>query len=413
MNQPPPPPPASGPSGPAAAPHPGGPPVGYPAGPGAPAGGYRRTRMPVLVPHLAWEFLLLLLVGVVGVVAALRVPLFHGGLLAGQVGSIGLLAAAVALSLRTGAPNLAVGGIAGMVAVWYASLVNEAGVAPAVAAVAMLVASLGFGLLLGVVAGLLSAPGWAVTLGTLMLAQATMWMATDSLAPVPTEVILTGWGWWLALFLFVSLAGAVVCALPPVRDRLAAVRAGEVRFRLSRLLWTGVGLAGSSLLAGLAGLAMTARARAALPDDSLQLLFLALGAALIGGVSVYGGRGGIAGTVLGTVLVAEIATWLAMEDLGYTGQWLRLLLIGVVILIGLIFSRVAEAIAPLAAPEPASGTPRPATPVPAPRLPYPGPQPGAAPPPGPPPASPPGAPPPVPPGSPSPSTPAPSDAEPR
>src|SRR5690606_27243233 len=207
----------------------------------------------------------------------------------------------------------------------------------------------------------------------------------------------------------------------PVRDRLAAVRAGEVRFRLSRLLWTGVGLAGSSLLAGLAGLAMTARARAALPDDSLQLLFLALGAALIGGVSVYGGRGGIAGTVLGTGLVAEIATWLAMEDPGYPGQWLRLRLVGVVILIGLIFSRVAEAIAPLAAPEPASGTPRPATPVPAPRLPYPGPQPGAAPPPapppasppGPPPASPPGAPPPVPPGSPSPSTPAPSDAEPR
>lgn len=408
MSQPPPPPPAPGPTpppsasgppaaGPAAAPYPGGRPPGYPIGASAPVAGYRRPRLPVLLPHLAWEVLLVLLVVAVGLAAGLRTPLFQAGNLAWQVGVIGLLATALALSLRTGAPNLAVGGIAGMVAVWYASLVNESGLAPAAAAAIMLVASLVFGLLLGVVAGLLSAPGWVVTVGALALTEAAMWMATDSLQVVPTEMILTSWGWWLGLFLIASLAGAVVCALPPVRDRLAAVRAGEIRFRSGRLLWTTVGLAGSSLLAGLAGLATIARTRAAVPDTRFLLLFLALGAVLIGGVSVYGGRGGIAGTVLGTVLVAEIATWLALEDLGYTRQWLQLLLIGVVILVGLVFGRVAEAIVPMTAPEPASGAAGPA-PRPAPPLPYqPGPPPGAAPAPASSPDPPPGAPPATPP----------------
>src|SRR5690606_37039556 len=145
------------------------------------------------------------------------------------------------------------------------------------------------------------------------------------------------------------------------------------------------------------GLATIARTGAAVPDTRFPLLFLALGAVLIGGVSVYGGRGGIAGTVLGTVLVAEIATWLALEDLGYTRQWLQLLLIGVVILVGLVFGRAAEAIAPRAAPEPASGAAGP-TPRPAPPLPYqPGPPPGATPAPVSSPDPPPGAPPATPP----------------
>src|SRR5690242_15861220 len=87
-----------------------------------------RARRPSLVrplvPHLAWEALLLVsVVAVYFIGHAARPQLLSHGNIWPSLAAIGLVSAGLALSFRTGTPNLAVGMIAGLCAWWYADLV--------------------------------------------------------------------------------------------------------------------------------------------------------------------------------------------------------------------------------------------------------------------------------------------------
>lgn len=338
MHQPPPPSPAAAPPPPAAPP-----PV------------RARGSVPVLVPQLVWEAILLVLVVGFAAVAAARTPIFESDNLWWLVATTGLLATGLALSLRTGTPNLAVGGIAGLTAALHVLLSGEAGWPwPLAAGLALLVSVL-VGLVLGLIAGLTSAPGWAVTLGGLAVVQGVALGLTEGGivadpdgSPVGTVAI------WFGLFLVVSLAGGGVCAIPPVRRLLAAhgSTAGPVRFRPARLVTALIGLGGSSALAGLSGVATVGwNGFVAPPAASLHAVLLALAAVLVGGVSVFSGRGGIAGTVLGTMLLAVILSWVSLEwrELAVASEWRQTagwVVVGLAVLVGIGVSRALAAIAP-------------------------------------------------------------------
>lgn len=341
-------------------------------------------RLAVLVPHLVWEGVLLLLVVAVVATAAARVPLFEGGLW-WQIATFGLLATGLAMSLRTATPNLAVGALAGLAAGVYAWTGAETNAEPGpqtvgIALLAVLVVA-GFGLIMGLITGLTSAPAWAVSLGGMVLAYAVV-LALLGVQPARVQPVWDAPGGWLAVFLLVSLAGGTCLALLPAVARwLGSDHVGErpPRFRVNRLVAAVVGMTGSSLLAGVAGLAIASRSQAAVPDVGILWLSIAVAAAMIGGVSAAGGRGGILGTVLGTVLIAVVYMWLTMENLGNVGD-ARLdlvalyVLLGVLTLVGLgvgrglsavttAFSRRAPAPPPAAPPPPA---PSPSLPPPPP-----------------------------------------------
>ncbi|MPZ26256.1 MAG: hypothetical protein GEV12_07320 [Micromonosporaceae bacterium] len=332
-----------------------------------------RGSMPVLVPHLVWEAVLLVLVVGVSVVATARVPVFEGDGLWWLVATVGLLATGLALSLRTGTPNLAVGGVALLSATLHVVLVTEVGMPWLVAALLVLLVSVVVGLGLGLVVGLTSAPAWAVSLAGLALVQGVALglfqqgaVAGTDQAPVRVAAV------WFGLFLLISLAGGGLWAIPPVRRLLGADRSSTdpVRFRAARLVPALVGLGVSSVLAGLSGLASVVRLGAVTaPAINLELTLLALAAVLVGGVSVFGGRGGVAGTVLGTILLTVIVQWVDIEwqnlvdgrvGWGLSATWL---IIGLAILAGIGVSRALEAMAanrPMvsAAPAPAPGSGR-------------------------------------------------------
>ena len=61
------------------------------------------------------------------------------------------------------------------------------------------------------------------------------------------------------------------------------------------------------LLCGLAGVMLAARVNSALPSGGTGYEMDAIAAAVIGGASLAGGRGAIAGTVLGTILMTLIS----------------------------------------------------------------------------------------------------------
>ncbi len=62
----------------------------------------------------------------------------------------------------------------------------------------------------------------------------------------------------------------------------------------------------SGLLSGLGGLALSSRMSTAHPLVGLGWEFDAVAAAVLGGTALEGGRGGIAGTILGVALIAVL-----------------------------------------------------------------------------------------------------------
>jgi ribose/xylose/arabinose/galactoside ABC-type transport system permease subunit len=358
-----------------------------------------RQTVPALVPHLVWEAVLLLMVVAVVGVAAARTPIFGSDGIWWSLAIAGLLASGLGLSLRTGTPNLAVAGIAGVAGMLYAVLVVDADLPALLAVLVALVAATLIGGLLGLIAGLTSVPAWAVSLAGLALVQGITLAAVDpSGRLVPGDVRLLNSGiTWFVVFVLLSLAGGAILAVPPIR-RLVTGRTDTERVRaggsLSRagLVSALVGFGGSSLLAGGAGVLMVVQVQALVPASfSLFPLLLALAAALIGGTSGFGGRGGIAGTVLGVMLVTVGYRWIEFElraqddrSLSVLAGWL---VVALAILAGIGVSRALVAIAPVGPDDPAPAAPQPpVTPAPQPQpqpqpLPLPGPP---APSPGPP-----------------------------
>jgi ribose/xylose/arabinose/galactoside ABC-type transport system permease subunit len=334
-----------------------------------------------LLPHFVWEAVLLL--GVIGVTAGLLAEnseVFSRGGAWASFAVLGFGATGLALSFRTGTPNLAIGQIAVLSGWVYA---RESSVALA------LLAALAAGLVLALVVGLTGLPAWAVSLPggflvqTLVIRQA----GGTPLVPLPQDTTPPSFGLWAGIFVAVSIAGAVLFAVPPVRRLLTATRAtGEEpgTFRPAKLLGATVGLIGSSLLAGVAGILQVRWIMAATLNDT-GILPYALAAVLLGGVSVFGRRAGILGVVLAVAIVDFTRRWELLKageatTVMLTAAAYALLGLLVVWLIELLGRRMSPLLAAAPAGPPPFGAPAvPGYPAAAP---LPGPVPAGFPPPG-------------------------------
>jgi ribose/xylose/arabinose/galactoside ABC-type transport system permease subunit len=86
----------------------------------------------------------------------------------------------------------------------------------------------------------------------------------------------------------------------------------------------------------LAGLIFTARSHAARPDIGAGLELNVIAAVILGGTSLFGGRGTILGTLLGCVIVGILDNGLIL--LGVTSST-QLVVKGVIIIAAVAFSR--------------------------------------------------------------------------
>lgn len=108
-------------------------------------------------------------------------------------------------------------------------------------------------------------------------------------------------------------------------SRLAGVRSGRVIM---------LAYAMSGLCAAFGGLITTSRLMVGYPSaGSGNELFYSIAAAVVGGVSLFGGIGSIGGALLGAVLIATVSN--GMNVIGVESYW-QPLVIGVIILIGVI-----------------------------------------------------------------------------
>jgi ribose transport system permease protein len=108
-------------------------------------------------------------------------------------------------------------------------------------------------------------------------------------------------------------------------SRLAGVRSGRVIM---------LAYAMSGFCAAMGGLITTSRLMVGYPSaGSGNELFYSIAAAVVGGVSLFGGIGSIGGALLGAVLIATVSN--GMNVVGVQSYW-QPLVIGVIILVGVV-----------------------------------------------------------------------------
>jgi ribose/xylose/arabinose/galactoside ABC-type transport system permease subunit len=296
--------------------------------------------------HVVWEALLLAAVaGAAVALSVLGADAFSGrslDLLLVQVAGVGLVATGLACSLRAAVPNLAVGAIAASAATLAGRVMAE-DVSFMLAALVVLTGALLVGLVLAVVVVGLQVPAWAASLGIglLVVALAT---AVDGRQgrPVREAGAVTDAPWlWFGVFVLVSVAGGAVCAAPEVRRWLGGMRGDRdpgQRPTGGAAAGAALALVGSTVLAAAGGLVLSAVLGFAEPANPLGVLLTALAAVLLGGVSAFGRRAGVFGTVLGVLLVLlvlRIVTHLELD--------VRDAVLGAAIVLGLAVNRALEA----------------------------------------------------------------------
>jgi ribose/xylose/arabinose/galactoside ABC-type transport system permease subunit len=296
----------------------------------------RRFLVPII-----WEAVLLIATVVAVAVVFLGDPHPPFSLFLSGLTPIGLLAVAVALSLRTATANLAVGALAVLAATVGVTLTNNDMPLVLAMAIGVLVAAAA-GLVLGVVAAALSVPAWAVTLGGATIIEAAVLGGTSGQIMALRADVGPLSALWFALFTLLTLGGGALWLIPGLRTALSATRDIAPAGRwggTSPGLGAVVGLAGSGFVAGLAGVAYALRLHASPSPTGSSLTLLGLAVALLGGVSVFGRRGGVAGVLLATILLGSVQNILLTNR---APSWVVLLTSGIAVLVGLAASRLIE-----------------------------------------------------------------------
>jgi ribose/xylose/arabinose/galactoside ABC-type transport system permease subunit len=250
---------------------------------------------------------------------------------------LGLLGAGMALSLRAGVPNLAVGGVAAAASVYFG---QHFGSGLTTALLLTLAICAGVGLVQGLVVVGLQVPAWAAGLGVGLGLFA--WLAgqgavrlTGGYDPLPHAY------YWFGGFCALSLIASVVGLVPVIRRGFGRFRPvvdpARRRGTVAALIAVAATV-GSSVLAGTAGVLTVLVARTATASDGLELTALALGVALLGGTSAFGRRGGIFGTIFAAGLLAVALSYGNATD----RTWPAVAYAAAAIGVGLAVTRLVE-----------------------------------------------------------------------
>ncbi|MGR3483718.1 MAG: ABC transporter permease [Paracoccaceae bacterium] len=262
---------------------------------------------------------------------------------------LAMLAACQVLTMLTGGIDLSAGIVATVAAFVCATLSSIWGVGPGIA-VAVL-AALAVGIVNGIGVGLVRVHPLIMTLGTGLIATGCLQVYQRFVISAGTEIpAVLSWlgtgrtaGLPNGLFLFVPFAALIIWIMRGTgfgrllfalgsnepAARLSGVRAWQVLLALYAL---------SSLIAALAGLLYLGMIRQTSLSLANPLLLPSVAAAVIGGTSIFGGRGSYAGAIVGALILRVLDTMLTLLQMP---EGARLALFGLIILaVTAIYARI-------------------------------------------------------------------------
>ena len=287
--------------------------------------------------------LLVLLVLLVGVLELRNPGIFNERWIANTVKfaiPLAILAACQTMTMLTGGIDLSAGTVATMAAFIVATQAPIYD--PATAVLISLIPAVCIGAANGIGIGVFRVHPLIMTLGTSLIGTGALQVyqrtviATGSEVPAFLTWLGTGRSHGIpnALVVFVPLAALVMFTLQRTGfgRLLYAVGDNEKATRIAGVLYWQVILAlyvFSGLLAGIGGLLYVGLIRAPSLSLAEPLVLPSVAAAVIGGTSIFGGRGGYAGTIVGALILTVLTTLLTVERMP---EATRVILFGVMIL---------------------------------------------------------------------------------
>lgn len=266
---------------------------------------------------------------------------------------LAILAACQTMTMLTGGIDLSVGAMASMTGFVVATLVGGPGLG--VAILVALAAAAVAGLVNGIGVGVFRVHPLIMTLGMsfVVLGLANVWQLrmVQTGSGVPTEFRRLGAGMLsggfvavpMSLLVFVPLAILIILLLNrtgfgrllyaigdnPVASRLSGAKSWQVLIVLYIL---------SAVIAGIAGFLHSGLTNVASVTLSDSALLPSVAAAVIGGTSIMGGRGGYGGTIVGALILTVISSLLS--SLGYPEAVRQILFGSIIVFVAAAYTRV-------------------------------------------------------------------------
>jgi len=293
--------------------------------------------------------LLALLVVLSEVIRPGIVSLNWGGVMVRAAIPLAILGASQTITMLTAGIDLSVGAVASMTGFAVATLVGGEGLVVAIL-VSLTVAAI-VGLISGIGVGVLRVHPLIMTLGMsfVVLGFANVWQLRmlQTGSGVPSQLRRLGGGLFFdtvpySLLLFIPLAALIIFGLNrtgygrllyaigdnPVASRLSGVKSWQVLIVLYVI---------SALLAGIAGFLLSGLTNVASVTLANSALLPSVAAAVIGGTSILGGRGGYEGTIVGALILTVIASILA--SLGYPEAVRQILYGSIIVVVAAAYTR--------------------------------------------------------------------------
>ncbi|WP_114835974.1 ABC transporter permease (plasmid) [Agrobacterium tumefaciens] len=247
-----------------------------------------------------------------------------------QTAIVAIVAMAMSFVLSAGEIDLSVGAIAGLSSVVAGIALMQYGLVPGI------LAGLALGLLVGAINGTLTSylniPSFLVTLGMMGIARGVgMWVSGTSPVPIVDDTFVFVFGSgnigpvpvlviWVAVL--GTLAHVALRKTPfgrkvmsaggnPVAARYSGINVRKIKFQV--LLLTGVAASIAGML--YAGRLQSGRFQLG-EGDELSVI----AAVVLGGTSLFGGRGTVIGSIVGALLIGVINNGLILGGLDYSQQ---------------------------------------------------------------------------------------------
>ena len=313
-----------------------------------------RSRIPAR-NMLRWETglgIVVLAIGVLGVSTSSEfltgTNIFNLGL---QSGEIAIMALPMALIIISGEIDLSVASIMGMASAVLGYLFAKGWPMPAIFVVVLLVGAVA-GAINGLLITRIGLPSLAVTIGTLGLYRgvANIILGPNTISNFPASyanigvngVFNTNLAFSAAIFIVLAVIFGVVLHFTPVGRSIyamgaspeAATFAGIRVKRIKTLLYIT-----SGVICSLAGVLLTFRLSTAVNTNGLGLELDVVAVVLLGGVSIFGGKGTIVGVVLGVLAFAGISNALLLTNFNQEAASIP---VGILLLISVFVPNMAQ-----------------------------------------------------------------------
>ena len=264
---------------------------------------------------------------------------------------LAILAGCQTLAMLTGGIDLSVGTVASMAAFVMATLVSGQG--PVVAIIAGFIAAGLAGLVNGIGIGIFKVHPLIMTLGMSLVVLGLM--SVYQLAMVQEGIFIPDVVTWLStasffeflpasLVVFVPLAALIVIGLRrsgygrllfAVGDNAIAARLSGTRVWQVLLVLYVI----SAVLSGVAGLLTAGLSNTASVSLVEQSVLPSVAAAVIGGTSIMGGRGGFAGTIVGALILTVLTSLLTA--LGLPEATREVVFGAIIVIVAAAYTRVS------------------------------------------------------------------------